>query len=104
MTGTKGMLHYSLEIKKQAISMYLEENMPYREIAEKLKIRRKERIQVWVHHYRREGEKSLRKPIGRPKKAESVEAELEQLRMEVALLKKFHSELRTERRAKRNIG
>ncbi len=42
---------------------------------------------------------------GRPQKqAESEQAELKRLRMENALLKKFHTELRTQVLAKRNIG
>lgn len=43
---------------------------------------------------RQEGELSFHKPIGRPLKPQSKQRELERLRMEVALLKKFHTELR----------
>jgi hypothetical protein len=54
--------------------------------------------------YRKEGEASFHKPIGRPLKAEAEQRELERLRMENALLKKFHSELRELQLAQRNIG
>jgi transposase-like protein len=73
-------------------------------VADKLNIRRPNRIKVWVRMYRQEGELSFHKPIGRPLKSESQERELERLRMENALLKKFHTELRGVRLAQRNIG
>jgi len=57
-----------------------------------------------VRMYRQEGEQSFYKPIGRPLKAEAGQRELERLRMENALLKKFHTELRGVRLAQRNIG
>jgi hypothetical protein len=45
------------------------------------------------------------KTQGRPPKAgEREQAELERLRMENALLKKFHTELREVQLAQRNIG
>lgn len=54
--------------------------------------------------YRREGISGLKKTKGRPRKSETEQAELERLRMENTLLKKFHTELRKEVLAKRNIG
>lgn len=56
--------------------------------------------------YRREGELSFHKPIGRPVKSESEKRELERLRMDAkhALLKKFHTELRKVQLGQRNIG
>jgi transposase-like protein len=104
MSGTKGMVHYAVEVKKEAVRLVLEEHLTYEEVAEKLKIRKADRIEVWVAKYRREGEASLHKPIGRPPKAEAEQRELERLQMENALLKKFHSELRKEQLAQRNIG
>ena len=105
MSGTKGMLHYRVETKQEAVRLVLEEHQPYAEVAKQLGIRKSERIEVWVRQYRREGLQAFLKPIGRPRKqAESAQAELERLRMENALLKKFHTELRTKVLAKRNIG
>ncbi|HEX7568103.1 MAG TPA: hypothetical protein VF355_06005 [Anaerolineaceae bacterium] len=82
----------------------MEEHQTYAGIAKELGIRKAERIQAWVRMYRQEGEGSFHKPIGRPLKTEAEQRELERLRMEVALLKKFHTELRGLRLAQRNIG
>jgi len=73
-------------------------------VAERLEIRKAERIEAWVRMYRQEGELSFHKPIGRPLKSQSEQSELERLRMENALLKKFHTELRKLQPAQRNIG
>jgi transposase-like protein len=104
MSGRKGMLHYGLEVKKEAVRLVVEEHLTYVDVAARLEIRKAERIEVWVRMYRREGELSFHKPIGRPPKSQSEPRELERLRMENALLKKFHTELRGVRLAQRNIG
>jgi transposase-like protein len=104
MSGRKGMLHYRVEIKREAVRLVLEEHLTYAVVAAKLEIRKVERIEVWVGKYRREGEASFHKPIGRPLKSQAEERELERLRMENVLLKKFHTELRGVRLAQRNIG
>jgi transposase-like protein len=94
MSGIKGMTHYDREIKEKAVKMFLEEHRSYRTIAEELRIRKIARIEAWVRMYRAEGEVSYIKPIGRPLKSESETHELERLRMENTLLKKFRTELR----------
>lgn len=94
MAGTKGMMHYDVATKQKAVGMFVEEHRSYAEIAEELGIRKPARIKAWVRMYRREGESSFSKPIGRPRKEESEQRELERLRMENALLKKFRAELR----------
>ena len=104
MSGKKGMLHYSKAIKEKAVKMFLEEGVSYREIAERLEIRDPARIEKWVQMYRREGSASFEKPIGRPRKETRPQTELERLRMENDLLKKFHAELRKLELEKRNIG
>jgi transposase-like protein len=104
MSGRKGMLHYKVEIKQEAVRLVLEEHLTYAAVAAKLAIRKAERIEAWVRMYRQEGELSFHKPIGRPLKSEAKERELERLRMENALLKKFHTELRKVQPAQRNIG
>jgi transposase-like protein len=98
------MFHYSLEVKQEAIRLVLDEHLTHVEVAKKLGIRKARRIMVWVREYRQSGEASLHKPIGRPLKTEREQRELERLRMENALLKKFHSELREVQLAQRNIG
>jgi transposase-like protein len=104
MSGRKGMMHYEVEIKQEAVRMVLEEHLTYAVVAAKLGIRKAKRITAWVRMYRQEGELSFHKPIGRPLKSQTQERELERLRMENALLKKFHTELRGVRLAQRNIG
>jgi transposase-like protein len=104
MSGRKGMLHYSVETKQEAVRLVLEEHQTYAGVAAQLGIRKAKRIAAWVRMYRREGEASFHKPIGRPLKSQAKERELERLRMENALLKKFHTELRGVQLAQRNIG
>ena len=104
MSGTKGMLHYKVETKQEAVRLVLEEHRSYAEVAVLLGIRKSARIEAWVQMYRKEGGLSLHKPIGRPPKIETEQRELERLRMENALLKKFHTELHGMRLAPRNIG
>ena len=104
MSGRKGMLHYRVETKQEAVRLVLEEHRTYTEVAVRLGIRKAARIEAWVHMYRKEGELSFHKPIGRPVKNQAEQRELERLRMENALLKKFHTELHGMRLARRNIG
>ncbi len=105
MTGKKGMTHYPRELKLEAVRMFFEEGMTQTEITQALELRSEGRVRVWVRQYRREGPVAFFKPIGRPRKRpESPEAEIERLRMENALLKKYHTDLRKRLLAKRNIG
>jgi transposase-like protein len=104
MSGRKGILHYKVEVKQEAVRLVLEEHQTYAAVAARLEIRKSERIKVWVWMYRQEGELSFHKPIGRPLKSQAAERELERLRMENALLKKFRTELQGVRLAQRNIG
>ena len=104
MSGKKGMVHYAVKVKREAVWLVEEEHLSYAEVAKRLEIRKAARIEAWVGMYRKEGEPSFLKRIGRPPKAESEQGELERLRMENALLKKFHSELREVQLAQRNIG
>jgi len=104
MSGRKGMQHYPVETKREAVRLVEEEHQPSAAVATQLGIRKAERIEAWVRMYRKEGEASFHKPIGRPPKTQAEQRELERLRMENALLKKFHTELRERRLAQRNIG
>ena len=104
MSGRKGSVHYTLEVKREAVRLVEEEHLSYAEVAKRLEIRKADRIERWVAMYRQEGEMSFHKPKGRPRTSESEQSELERLRMENALLKKFHSELRELQLAQRNIG
>ena len=105
MAGKKGMKHYPREIKLEAVRLFFEEGMTKREITQALNIRSEGRVKIWIRQYRREGKAAFFKPMGRPRKqSESPEAELERLRMENALLKKLHTDLREQLPARRNIG
>lgn len=104
MSGTKGMTHYRTETKLLAIQMHEEGGLTYAQVAEQLGIRQANRISAWNRAYRREGFEAFEKPIGRPRKDGQDRPELEQLRMENALLKKFHTELRKLMLARRDIG
>ena len=104
MSGRKGMKHYRVETKQEAVRLVLEEGLTYGVVAVRLGIRKVGRIKAWVRMYRKEGEVAFHKPIGRPLKAQAEQRELERLRMENALLKKFHTELRKVPLAQRNIG
>lgn len=104
MSGTNGMKHYSTETKLLAIQLHEQERLTYAQVAEQLGIRQADRISAWNRAYRREGLAAFEKPIGRPRKDGQARPELEQLRMENALLKKFHTELRKIMLARRDIG
>ena len=105
MSGKKGMGHYPAEMKVEAVRLFYEEGKTCAEITNTLDVRDSQRVKKWLWQYRREGAEGFNNPLGRPRKrAENEQAELERLRMENALLKKFHTELRGRVLAKRNIG
>jgi len=107
MTGQKGKAHYPIEVKLEAVRLFLEEGLTRAEITKRLGLRSAGRVKTWVSQYRHEKD-AFRKPVGRPRKqgvgVESPEEELKRLRMENDLLKKFHAELRKLELAQRNIG
>lgn len=104
MSGKKGMRKYPVELKLEAIRLYYEEGKTRAEVTAQLGIGNPYAVKEWGQLYRREGVSALKKTKGRRHKSESEQSELERLRMENDLLKKFHTELRKEALAKRNIG
>lgn len=104
MTGRKGMTHYPLEVKVKAVKLHDELDLTYAEIAEQLGIRKADRIEAWCRAYQHEGEHAFHKPIGRPRKDEPEAMTIARLRMENALLKKYHTELRKTMLVRRDIG
>lgn len=106
MSGKKGMVHYDLATKLEALRLHEEEGISYRIISEKLNLRNPQRIKEWMAQYRAEGEAGLcKKSSGRPrKKPLSQEAYIRKLEMENELLKKYHTELRKLMPARRDIG
>ena len=105
MSDKKGMKPSPREVKLEAVRMFFEEGMTRAEIMVALGLRCEGRVKIWVRQYRREGVEAFNKPKGRPRQeVESEQSELERLRMENTLLKKYHTELHKELLAKRNIG
>jgi transposase-like protein len=104
MSGKKGSKHYATTVKVEAVRLFLEEGLTYAQIAERLGIRKAERIEIWVRQYRKEGMEAFKKPIGRPRKVNDENAYIARLEMENKLLKKLQSELREIMLAKRDIG
>jgi transposase len=109
MAGKKGMKHYPLATKLEAIRLYQEEGKTQKEITTLLGIQDPNRVRKWLAMYRRHGEAAFQRGTsqprrGRPPKRENTEAYIARLEMENDLLKKFHAELRKLERAKRNIG
>jgi transposase-like protein len=107
MAGRKGMKHYPLELKLEAMRMFYEEGKTRKEITEALGIRDRDRVMKWLRQYRREGDTAFlrkRRSLGRLPKKENTAAFIARLEMEIELLKKFHTELRMDLLAKRNTG
>ncbi len=102
MTGKKGMKRYPAELKLEAVRLFDEQGYSWAQITAALDIRDPERVKKWLAQYRAEGASAFVRPVGRPR--QGTQAELERLKMEVALLKKLHSELRELPLAQRNIG
>lgn len=105
MAGKKGSKPYPFAVKLLAVHLFLDEGYRYSEIVQKLGLSSRDLLNDWIHIYRREGEAGLSKKKGRPKKdPESYKVRIAQLEMENELLKKFHTELRKDGLARRNIG
>ena len=91
--------HYSKEIKLEAVRLF-GEGKSHREISEALGIRGGQRTKKWVRAYREQGTEAFQ----RKSKKTNPQAYVARLEMEVALLKKFHTELRKRQLVWRNIG
>ena len=98
MARKKGSKDYPLETKLEAIRLWEEEDLSYKEITAKLAIRDPKRVKEWMRIYRKEGPAGLKKPRrGRPKKKQnSLEERIKQLEMENTLLKALAIELGEE--------
>lgn len=107
MTRKKGSQDYPLAMRREAIRLFYEEGLTQAEITRQLGVRDPGRIKAWVRRYRREGEsffEGKRKYSGRKPKRTKSAAYVARLEMENELLKKYHTELRKDRLARRNIG
>lgn len=104
MAGRKGKMDYPVEVKLEAVRLFYEEGKTRAEITQALGLRSDGRVETWVRQHRREGEQAFTHPRGRPRKVWDETARIQQLEMENALLKKYHTELRKSLLARRNIG
>jgi transposase len=95
MPGKKGMKHYPVSIKEQAIRMHFEDGLTYKEITNILGITDEQRVNKWCIKYRKEGLSSLQSQSkGRPHKnkrteQENLNSEIARLKMENQLLRNF---------------
>ena len=106
MSGKKGMSHYPLATKLEAIRMYHEEGKSKKEITELLNIRDPQRVKKWLSAYRRGGMEAFQQDKyrikgGRSPKRENPAAYIARLERENDLLKKFRAELRKQALANR---
>ena len=104
MAGKKGMKAYPVVMKLEAMRLFFEEGKTRAEITKVMGLPSEELVKEWVKQYRREGELAFKRPKGRPRKKWDEAARIRQLEMENALLKKYHTELRKNLLAKRDIG
>jgi len=98
------MKTYPVEVKLEAVRLFYEEGKTRAEITQALSLRSDSRVEKWVREYRQEGEMAFQRPMGRPRKVQDESSRIQQLEMENALLKKYHTELRKSLLAKRDIG
>ena len=106
MAGKKGMKHYPVEVKLEAVRLFLEEGLTKAEIRERLGLT-KGRVRIWVRQYRQEGAAAFAKKRGGPgrrPKRENKDAYIARLEMENELLKKFQAASRRAELGRRNIG
>lgn len=107
MTRRKGSKDYPKWVKRESIRLYLEEGLSVGEIMERYSILDRNRISAWARQYQAEGEamfEAKRHLSGRRPKQANTESYVARLEMELDLLKKFHTELRQDSLAKRDIG
>jgi transposase len=104
MAGIKGMKHYPVEVKQEAVRLFYDKGKTRAEITKAMRLPSAELVKEWVKQYRMEGELAFKRPKGRPRKKWDEAARIRQLEMENALLKKYHTELRKSLLAKRDIG
>lgn len=74
MAGKKGMKHYPILIKEQAVRMHMEDRTTIREINKHLGILDEQRIKKWCAIYRKKGLIGLQnQPKCRPRKSALAE-------------------------------
>ena len=79
---------YSFELKKKAVDMKLQ-GIPNAKIAEELGIQDVGRLKVWMKKYREQGDFGLMEHRGRRTEYKNLEREVQRLRLENDVLKKW---------------
>lgn len=79
---------YSLELKKEAIRLHIEEKWTYRQITDHLQIHDADRVKKWMQKYRKQGEFGLLDQRGRRTDYVDSNRQIQQLQRENELLKK----------------
>lgn len=79
---------YSLELKKEAIRLHVEEKWTYRQITDHLQIHDLDRVKKWMRKYREQGEFGLLDQRGRREEYVDADRQIKQLQRENELLKK----------------
>lgn len=80
---------YSLELKKEAIRLHVEEQWTYRQITNHLQIHDLDRVKKWMRKYREQGEFGLLDQRGRREEYIYTDRKIKQLQWENAQLKKY---------------
>jgi transposase-like protein len=101
MSKRKKHKTYSKEVKLRAVKMFLEEGKSVSAIKQELKIHDRNRVYGWTKLYQEHGVEAFTKKR-KLNKEDNPQAYIKQLEMEVALLKKFHAELRKDTPKKQN--
>lgn len=79
---------YSLELKKEAIRLHVEEKWTYRQITDHFQIQDGDRVKKWMRKYREKGEFGLLDRRGRRTEYIDQNRQVEALKRENELLKK----------------
>ena len=83
---------YSKQIKIEAVRRVLEEEQPVQEVILDLGIRHRDNVYEWIKKYKKEGTNAFERSIHRVEKEskqDSVEKQIEELKMEVEELKSY---------------
>ena len=83
---------YSKQIKLEAIRRVLNEEQPVQEVILDLGIRHRDNVYEWIKKYKKEGSKAFERSIHQKEKKskqDSVEKQIEELKMEVEALKSY---------------
>ncbi|MUK88391.1 transposase [Ornithinibacillus sp. L9] len=76
---------YSKEVKLEAVRRVLDGDEPVQQVIEELGIRHRDNVYEWIKKYNEQGERAFDRKL----KVESTDKQLEELKAEVAALRKY---------------